>query len=74
MPEELICCETIAAITVHIRRVTEAGPKYGGGADSLTLCGKKAAWDTKFDIEEARCMSCRKAAGMSIYPEGLSNA
>lgn len=42
-------CETIAASLKHIRQLTDAGRKLGGGADSPTLCGTKPAWDLKLD-------------------------
>jgi len=44
-------CETIFAggnTPWHIRKLTDAGPKYTGGADSPTLCGKVmtfGGWD-----------------------------
>ena len=71
---DLIACETVAAITVHLRRLSAAGSKYGGGADTPALCGAKPSWDLKSDVETARCQRCRKAARMSIYPEGLRYA
>ena len=70
----LIACETVAAITIHLRPLGDAGPKYGGGADTLALCGAKVSWDLQCDTEQARCQTCRKAAGMSLYPEGLRYA
>lgn len=59
---ELIACETNAAITIHLRYLGEAGPKYGGGADTLTLCGAKASWDLKCAVTEARCRTCTNIA------------
>lgn len=46
-------CETTAAIVWHIRQLGPAGPKYGGGADTPTLCGGQAAWDVQCEINEA---------------------
>ena len=46
-------CETTAAIIWHIRELSSAGPKYSGGADTLTLCGGQAAWDIQCEINEA---------------------
>ncbi len=49
----------------HIRRLTEAGYKLGGGADTLSLCGKKVSWDLKvtitaYHLEKNACLVCRK--------------
>ena len=41
-------CETAFATGTspwHIRELSEAGRKLGGGADTPTLCGREAAWD-----------------------------
>lgn len=41
-------CETVHASGTspwHIRELTSAGKKLGGGADTLALCGRKASWD-----------------------------
>lgn len=46
-------CETVAAIVWHIRQLSDAGPKYSGGADTRTLCGGQAAWDIQCEINEA---------------------
>lgn len=34
----------------HIRALTDKGPKYGGGADTPSLCDLKVAWDVDVDI------------------------
>lgn len=42
-------CERVTATELsphHVRTLTEAGMKPGGGADTLALCGAKVAWDT----------------------------
>lgn len=74
-------CETIAASTTHIRVLSSAGPKYGGGADTRALCGAKASWDTKTPFSEALvrnwsgwpyplCKGCRESyvAGLEAQP------
>lgn len=41
-------CETVTAGPLspwHIRRLTEAGRKPSGGADTPALCGREVAWD-----------------------------
>ena len=41
-------CETVTAggtTPWHIRQLTEKGPKFGGGADTKSLCGREVAWD-----------------------------
>lgn len=37
--------ETIAANLTHIRPLTAAGLKPGGGADTPALCGAPVLWD-----------------------------
>jgi hypothetical protein len=41
-------CEPVTATGTspwHIRRLTEAGRKLGGGADTPALCGREVSWD-----------------------------
>lgn len=46
-------CETIAATGPwHIRKLSAAGKKLGGGADTKTLCGLEAAWDINCEISD----------------------
>lgn len=66
----LVLCETTAAVTIHLRRLSSAGPKYGGGADTKTLCGMKPSWDLECrNTEIARCKKCREAAGMEPHAQ-----
>lgn len=39
----------------HIRELTAAGPKPGGGADTSTLCGRdlRGGWDITRPVEDA---------------------
>lgn len=61
-------CETVTAGPVadwHIRKGTEAGPFFGGGADTPALCGRVVAWDLDVEINERQldagtCSKCRK--------------
>ena len=42
-------CERVTAgpgSPLHIRQLTAAGLKTGGGADSVAFCGANVAWDT----------------------------
>lgn len=57
-PGSLITCETMAAIVVHIRNLTETGPHYGGGADTHALCGAPVKWDMKIPVSAATCKGC----------------
>jgi hypothetical protein len=61
-PGDLIVCETVAAITTHLRRLTAVGPKWGGAADTLALCGAKVSWDTRIPVEGAECSRCTEGA------------
>lgn len=43
-------CERVTATPTspyHVRVLTSAGLKKGGGADSIALCGAEVAWDTR---------------------------
>lgn len=44
-------CETNAAYVYHIRRLTPAGRKLGGGADTPALCGRKVSWDVPTPVD-----------------------
>jgi len=46
----------------HIRRLTDAGRKPGGGADTKALCGREVAWDLKADVDLSCDRCCRKCA------------
>lgn len=45
-------CETVAAITLHLRDATEVPPKYGGHASPKpqAFCGSDIAWDTHITL------------------------
>ena len=64
---EYVFCETNFAYKWHIRKLTEIGPKYGGGADSNALCGLNISWDLKSKIPDKKyleyniCNSCYAA-------------
>lgn len=61
--DDLIVCETTAAITTHLRVIGDTPPSYTGFAKRpSTLCGAEVGWDTKAPIESARCRSCRAKA------------
>ena len=50
-------CESINAICSkwHIRRLSDAGSKPGGGIDTPTLCGRRmSGWDIVVAITEAK--------------------
>lgn len=59
-------CETLAAYSWHIRPLTSKGKKFGGGADTLALCGAKASWDLIAPItlrslqSSSICATCRR--------------
>ena len=47
----------------HIRELSAAGRKLGGGADTPAICGREVAWDLEVEITEhhlAHC--CQKCA------------
>lgn len=50
----------------HIRALTDAGQKLGGGADTKALCGREVAWDvetpiTMFHLSHSTRKACREA-------------
>ena len=69
---DFVVCETIAAVTTHLRVVSsETAPvQYGGHRmpRPLALCDAEIAWDTKLPLTAARCMKCRAASGLNIWP------
>lgn len=65
---EYAFCEPVTASSwsaIHIRELTDAGRKPGGGADRAALCGREVAWDLQGDItpetieDERTCATCR---------------
>lgn len=63
-----VVCETVAAITTHLRRVTDEWPlNYSGHVRYLdgqprrprALCNAEISWDTKLPISSTRCRTCR---------------
>lgn len=56
----LSTCETLAAIVVHVRQLGPKGLCYSGGADTKTLCGAEASWDSRIPIEGVTCRTCMK--------------
>jgi hypothetical protein len=66
-------CEIVTAganTPWHLRQLTEAGRKLGGGADTPGLCGREVSWDLslpvrRFEIASGRiapivCKECRR--------------
>ena len=60
----LSLCETVGAWKWHLRHLSDAGPKYSGGADTKTLCGLDAAWDLEVQFTDQYrqdvCTGCIK--------------
>lgn len=55
----LITCESVVAVTVHLRDSTDVAPNYGGHHPRPNaLCGATVAWDTRLPITAARCRAC----------------
>lgn len=55
-------CETVTAGPTtfwHIRPLTARGHKFGGGADTPALCGRKVSWDLKCEITPRSLQSSR---------------
>ncbi len=69
-PEDFSFCESVFAgprSRWHVRRLTEAGKKLGGGIDTPSLCGHvKEGWDLNVPLNQSQlkgctCDSCREA-------------
>lgn len=61
MNEEYSYCESAHASSRsvwHLRRLTRAGRKPGGGADTPALCGRVVAWDLEMPVEPHRLAAC----------------
>lgn len=72
-------CESAGASGIsawHIRQLSKQGLKLGGGADTLSLCGKKMCWDlgnikmTDFHVRHNCCEKCSKEFHL-IFPTVL---
>lgn len=61
----LVICETVAAIVLHVRRVTPTSPIRLGGHSTkpLALCGSRVDWDTECPVSliNVTCRDCRAA-------------
>jgi hypothetical protein len=59
-PGELVTCETVAAVALHARRITDRDVKLGGHAwpKPVALCGRVMDWDTMRPAT-ALCVTCR---------------
>lgn len=61
----LVVCETVAAITPHLRVLSADTPPLslsGFAQRPTTLCGMTVAWDTRLPISAARCKRCLERA------------
>lgn len=58
-------CETVTASSHsdwHLRPLTEKGQKFGGGADTKSLCGRDVACDLHpvVDLHNIQSNACKK--------------
>jgi len=61
----------------HIRKLTDVGPKFGGGIDTPSLCGligppQGNGWDINVDITEHHldenvCKHCHREYRLATY-------
>ena len=68
---DMTFCETMAAISWHVRRLTDGEePNYNGykGEQPTALCGMRTAWDIRQDVNipnlkhRGICKECTKHA------------
>lgn len=76
MSGELSYCETIHASATtpwHLRILTGAGKKLGGGADTKSFCGLEVAWDLDVEISlphnDRVCQTCVAKAANHLFDE-----
>lgn len=71
-PTRLSACETVNAISVHLRQMEEYElPNFSGRSGaSRTLCDSDVGWDNQFGIGEVTCSVCIKEA-LRLYPDEL---
>jgi hypothetical protein len=59
----LVVCESIAAITTHLRDTSKVGVNLSGHHPRPhALCGAEIAWDTRLPLTAARCRACTTAS------------
>lgn len=65
---DLVICETTAAITLHLREVTQESPVMlsGSNGKTFTLCGAKSGWDTQIPLGNERCRKCIGVARKAV--------
>jgi hypothetical protein len=64
---------SMSSTKFHIRRLTRAGQKLSGGADSPALCGRAVSWDVTTPLDaysaiEFACLTCREAYFDAVSP------
>ena len=78
---EVWTCETATAgpwTPHHLRRLSDSGPKMGGGADTPAFCGRQVAWDVRpADLRDLApplyiCVRCVEAAGLLVGTGAVS--
>lgn len=57
----------------HLRMLSHRGLKLGGGADTLSLCGRQVSWDLSVNITDHHLTHCCKACA-EIYKGRSSDA
>jgi len=69
-PTRLSACETVNAISVHLRQMENYElPNFSGrSGTSETLCRAPVGWDNKFGIGYTTCSVCIKEA-LRRYPD-----
>jgi hypothetical protein len=70
--EDLVVCESVAAITTHLRVITPEVPVnlHGHHPRLPALCGTLVAWDTQIPVRMGRCRDCRHLAGLPVGLDG----
>lgn len=60
---ELVTCETVAAIVLHVRRIADRGVRLSGHVSPrpLALCGEPVYWDTQRPVAAVSCRRCKAA-------------
>lgn len=77
MAKKYAFCESMYASGTsvwHIRALTEAGRKLGGGADSHALCNREVAWDLDVDITPHHLTHCCQECARIMWKQEAGDA
>lgn len=68
--EDLVTCETVAALVLHARRIANHSVQLGGHDTPrpLALCGAPIYWDTQRPVSDVHCRLCLAVLKNEVTP------